>query len=86
MKLFNTKDTFMIGASLFIIIVLLISGLYYAFAHFTEDTEDIVEPPKITINDQISPYTNQGLIIEMLRIRNRDLMDHMLIKRGPGSE
>jgi hypothetical protein len=75
----------MIGAALFIIIILLISGLYYAFAYYAEDTEVVEEPPEITINDQISPYTNQGLIVEMLRIRNRDLMDHMLIKRGPGS-
>ena len=84
MKFTKKNDMFLIGATLFIILILLISGFYYAFTYIWKEQERPEKQPEIMINDQISPYTNQGLIIEMLRIRHRGLMDHMLIQRGPG--
>jgi len=82
---FKTDDKFMIGAAIFIGFIVVLSGFYYVFYDGAQ-TETVKEPPIVMINDQISPYTNQGLIVEMLRIRNRGLMDHMLIKIGPGKE
>jgi hypothetical protein len=43
----------------------------------SEEEPQEVEQPEII--DKISPYTNQGLIVEMLRIRDRDLMERMLV-------
>jgi len=36
----------------------------------------------VTIDDKISPYENQGIFVQILRIRNRGLMNKMLT-RGP---
>jgi hypothetical protein len=80
------NDKFMIAAVLFIAIIIILSSFYYVMEYFGEDTVEQVDVDGIQINDQISPYTNQGLIVEMLRIRHRGLMDYMLIQRGPGRE
>lgn len=36
------------------------------------------EPEVVTIDDRISPLVNQGLIVEILRIRDRDIIDQMM--------
>jgi len=86
MKRLKKNDKFIVTAAIFIVLLLVLSGLFYAMTYFGEEEKISKEPSEVKINDQISPYTNQGLIVEMLRIRHRGLMDHMLIKRGPGRE
>lgn len=78
MKLFKKNDTFMIAASLFVIILLVLSGLYYGFSYFEEDTKPMEKPPEVTIDDRISPLTNQGLIFEIQRIRHRGLLEEIM--------
>lgn len=82
---FKKNDKFMVAAAIFVVAILVLSGLFYAMSYFG-DEEEKEKPSEVAINDQISPYTNQGLIVEMLRIRHRGLMEHMLLKRGFGSE
>jgi hypothetical protein len=63
--------------SLFIVAILLISGIFSYFTYFKEE-EKKKTIEEIVVDDRISPYTNQGLIVEILRIRHRGLLDKML--------
>ncbi len=47
---------------------------------YTEDPKKkkVESIEKIVIDDRVSPFLNQGLIVEVKRIRNRELMDTML--------
>ena len=71
----NTK----IIAMLIVIILIFTSVLaYYAFQP-KEKTKPVEEPSEeFQVDNRISPYTNQGLFVEILRIRNRGLLDKML--------
>ncbi|MBS3778563.1 MAG: hypothetical protein KGY50_04655 [Candidatus Thermoplasmatota archaeon] len=58
--------------------------LVFSFAYFFVFTEKPVEKKEekieeeVLIDDRISPYTNQGLVVQIKRIRNRGLLDKMI--------
>lgn len=75
----NNKNIILI--SVLIILVFLIIILFISFHNHEELNNDIKEYDKIEIiDDRISPLTNQGLTIEIKRIRNRGLINEMLHK------
>jgi hypothetical protein len=57
--------------------MMIISGIFVYYSTMIDDDEKKIEiiPPEII--DQISPYTNQGLTIQILRIRHRGLLNLM---------
>jgi len=61
--------------SILLVPVLIMAGLAYVFLADGE-TREIEED--VPIDDRISPFINQALFVEVLRIRNRELMDRML--------
>jgi len=63
-----------------IIAILIIAGVS-AYIVLKEDEEKdlIKETEEFELDDSISPYTTQGLIVEVSRIRNRNLLDKMLV-------
>jgi hypothetical protein len=78
----NAKNNnFMLIASIFITCILILTVLYYTFnVNGTGDEEeDTINV--FTLDDRISPLTNQGLVLEVLRIRHRGLLDE-IVKRG----
>ncbi|MBS3777864.1 MAG: hypothetical protein KGY50_01070 [Candidatus Thermoplasmatota archaeon] len=59
------------------VVVLMIVFLSYFF--FFNETEKITEDEQeVILDDQISPYTNQGLTVQILRIRHRGLLEKMM--------
>lgn len=82
MSLIHKDNSFMVGAIAFIIIIILLSAVYFAYGNsgrvdsIHEQSDDIP-----IIDDQISPLTNQGLVLEVLRIRHRGLLDE-IVKMG----
>ena len=70
----------MIAAAIFVALLIILSGLYYAIVYFGGDEATPEEPKEkeVTVDDQISPLENQGLIVEMNRIRHRGLLDQIL--------
>ena len=68
------NNKLIIGIITIICAIIIALGVYYIF--FTE-TEEVIEEPDIIIqtDDRISPNVNQALILEVLRIRHRDLLD-----------
>jgi hypothetical protein len=72
------KQKVMIGASLLIIACLLVSGMYAYFEYYTTKKETPIQQSPVTIDDRISPLENQGLVLEILRIRDRELLDKLM--------
>ena len=62
--------------SCIIITLILIAGFVIFFIK-DDSEEEYQEPPRI-IDDNVSPYLSQQLTVEILRIRNRGIIDKML--------
>ncbi|PNX53263.1 MAG: hypothetical protein BV458_05430, partial [Thermoplasmata archaeon M9B2D] len=72
------KQKILLVVSLLVIACLLISGTFVYFEYYaTKKITPLVETP-IVIDDRISPLENQGLVLEVLRIRHRGLLDKLL--------
>lgn len=75
MKLKNGK--IMMYISIGICIFFIVGTLSY-FIFFNKPVETLEEEQEIVIDDQISPYTNQGLTVQIHRIRHRGLLEDMM--------
>jgi hypothetical protein len=78
MKL-NMNDKFIAGVAIFIVLLLVLSGLYYGFAYFGEEPETEKEEPveEQSIDDRISPLTTQAVSLEINRIRKKGIEEQM---------
>ena len=74
----KNKQIMLIGGTLIIVAVLIATTfiLVYQEKESIKDEEKIEEQD--IIDDRISPLTNQGVIIEILRIRHRGLLDKLM--------
>jgi hypothetical protein len=59
--------------------LLVFAASYYIFIISNEQKERSEEGPIKTYDNRISPDINQGLTVEVLRIRNRGLLERMLV-------
>ena len=65
--------------SIALVIILVIAGIaVYVTTQDSEKLEKIDKTKEREFDDRISPFLSQGLTVEILRIRNRGLMDKML--------
>jgi hypothetical protein len=72
------KKTWSIVVLMALVVIVFLGVLsYYVFVIAGEQKEVVVEPVTM-YDDRISPDINQGLTVEVLRIRNRGLMEKML--------
>lgn len=80
LKTLQKDNKFMIGAAIFIALLIILSGLYYAVVYFGGDDVTPEEPKEeeVTVDDQISPFLNQGIIVQFDRFRHRGLLDEIL--------
>ncbi len=76
------KQKLMVGITLIIVACLIISSVFVA-EYLLDQEEEEEKPIEQIMYDlsAISPYTNQGLIIEILRMRHRGLID-IIMQRG----
>lgn len=72
------KQKIIIGVSLLVIACLLVSGTYVYFEYYATKKVTPPQQTSFTIDDQISPLENQGVVLEILRIRDRTLIDKLL--------
>jgi len=76
----KSKKRLMTEVALILVILLIISSVFIYYEYFAEKEiiqEETEEPTNL--DGRISPDINQGLTVEVLRIRNRGLMDSMLV-------
>ncbi len=75
------KQRIIIGVSLLVIAVLLVGSAYVYIEYYTTKKETPPQQVQSTIiDDRISPLENQGLVLEVLRIRDRELLNKLLIR------
>ena len=78
------KQKLIIGVTLIIVACLVISSIYVYYEFFSKEDEEVEQEP-VDVSEYdlnaISPYTNQGLILEIYRIRHRGLLD-TIMQRG----
>lgn len=67
-----------IGLSLIIVALLILSSVFVYFGFFDMEKKETKEVEEKEIDNRISPYSNQGLMIEVLRIRHWGLLEKML--------
>jgi hypothetical protein len=73
----NKKNKTIVLALAIIIIIIVSSTFIYI--QYTKEEKHPEQPEDITtIDDRISPLVNQGLILEIQRIRNRGLLDKII--------
>jgi len=65
-------------AAVGVVAILVAVSLFAFFEVNKQPIKKEIQEEQIEIDDSISPYTNQGIMIEMLRIRNRGLLDKMM--------
>ena len=61
-----------------IIVVCLLSSSYFLFIDFLSNENIIEESYEYELDSRISPLTNQGLILEINRVRHRGLLDKIM--------
>jgi hypothetical protein len=68
-----------LGLAIIIILIILVSVFYF----YLNQTDEVIEEPEILfeIDDRISPDLNQGLIVEINRIRHRGILES-IFNRG----
>lgn len=74
----NRKQKITLGVSLFLIACLIASGAYVYIVNSSVKIETPPQETTSTLDDRISPLENQGLVLEVLRIRHRGLLDKLI--------
>jgi len=71
------NNKFIIGLTIIIISLIILLGIYYIYFN---EPDEIKEEPEILfeVDDRISPDLNQGIIVEINRIRHRGILDKIL--------
>jgi len=76
-KMKNKKTIYTLVA-IGIVIILIGSMMIYQVLNTKEEKETEDEEEKFVLDDRISPLVNQGVVLEVLRIRHRGLLDELL--------
>jgi len=73
------KKRLMTVVTLLLVAILILSSVFVYYEYFTkkETVQENKEEPKI-IDDRISPLENQGIIVEILRMRQRGLLEKLI--------
>ncbi len=72
----KSKSGIFAGVAILVVALLILSSIFVYYEYFAEEEiQEIKEEFKI--DDRISPLENQGVVIEVLRIRHRGLYDKL---------
>jgi len=76
----SINNKLLVGIITIIALIIILLSVYYIFFN---GAEEVIDEPEIIIqtDDRISPNENQAVILEVLRIRNRDLFD-IIMQQG----
>lgn len=79
----NANQRFLAVIALFVVFILIASSIFVYYKYFLEE-EKVEEKKEETrvIDDRISPLEDQGLVLEILRIRHRGLLEQL---KKPGN-
>ena len=69
----KAKQKMLAGIAIIVVVILVTSGIYVYDKYYKEEEKDVEEIEERVIDDRISPLENQGVTIEILRLRHRGL-------------
>jgi hypothetical protein len=72
------KQKIILGVTLLVIACLLVSGTYVYYEYYLTKKVTPIQSTVPPLDDQISPLENQGLVLEILRIRDRELLTKLM--------
>jgi hypothetical protein len=72
------KQKIMIGVTLLVIACLIASGTYVYFEYYATKKETPPQQLSFELDDRISPLENQGVVLEILRMRHRGLLEKLM--------
>lgn len=75
----NTNQKILAIVALIVVIILVVSAIFVYYEYFADEEkiEETKEESK-TIDNRISPLEDQGLVLEILRIRHRGLLEKLM--------
>jgi hypothetical protein len=75
----NSKQRMLAGIALVIVVLLVASSVFVYYEYYREEEPVKAEQVNV-IDERISPLENQGLVLEVLRIRHRGLYERLFAK------
>ena len=73
----KTNTIIIVGVTIIVVAVLIIAGVF-AYTDVFKEKKIAEKEEEFTIDNRVSPNENQGLILEVLRIRHRGLYDRLM--------
>jgi len=73
----KSRSSVIAGIALIVVALLILSSVFVYYEYFAEEKVEEKKDEAKTIDDRISPLENQGVVIEVLRIRHRGLYDRL---------
>jgi hypothetical protein len=73
----KTNQMMIIGSAIIVVAIILIAGVF-AYTDFFKEEKTVKEKEEFILDDRISPFENQALVLEVLRIRHRGLYDKLM--------
>jgi len=73
----KTNTIIIAGSAIIVVAILIIAGVV-AYSDIFKEEKKVVEKEEFIVDNRVSPYENQALILEVLRIRHRGLYDKLM--------
>jgi hypothetical protein len=73
----KSKQSTLAGVAIIIVVLLIASSVFVYYNYYEEEEIPIIEDNIEVVDNQISPLENQGMVVEILRIRHRGLYDKL---------
>jgi len=75
----KSKQKTLAWVALLVVVILVASSVFVYFEFYNKEEIKSEEPVETIIDNRVSPDISQGLHVEILRIRNRGLLDKMTV-------
>jgi len=75
----NASQRLLTVVALFVVLILAISSIFVYYEFYSDEKTEVEEPKISVIDNRVSPDISQGLHVEILRVRDRSLLNKMTV-------
>jgi len=75
----NANQKLLAIVALIVVIILVVSSVFVYYEFYSDEKTEVEEPKISVIDNRVSPDISQGLHVEILRVRDRGLLDKMTV-------
>ncbi|UCF50512.1 MAG: hypothetical protein JSU91_03255, partial [Thermoplasmatales archaeon] len=73
----KTNRIIIVGCTIIVVAILIIAGVF-AYTDIFKEEKIVEKQEEFVLDDRVSPFENQALVLEVLRIRHRGLYDKLM--------